>query len=213
MFVIPFFWIGIVSLVYSGKGRTLLLMLGTAIAFLSLSPHKEYRFLLPLLPAAIPIAAYGLSQLRWRRFLFWLVIVLNVPAIIYLSLWHQVAPLATMDFLRTQPVTSALFLVNCHGTPFYSHLHNPIPLYFLHCEPTSSINYSREFFEEPTKHLETFLEEAHPSHIIIWSSLYTPQVKEHLKDFKVIEEFFHAHLTESPLGYESNVSFLVLAKA
>lgn len=136
MFVIPFFWYGVYLLTKQERGRTIVSMLACAVGFLSLSPHKEHRFLLSLLPAAVPVAAYGLSALRWKRPLMWLVVVLNIPALLYLSLWHQVAPLATMDFLRHEPVTSALFLVNCHGTPYYSHLHQPVPLTFLLCEPT-----------------------------------------------------------------------------
>jgi phosphatidylinositol glycan class B len=136
MFVVPWFWTGAGLLVRRGQGRTLVSMIACAVGFLSLSPHKEHRFLLPLLPAAIPVAAYGLCHLKWKKFFLWLAVCLNIPVLIYLSLWHQAAPLATMDFLRHQPVTSVLFLVNCHGTPFYSHLHQPYALYFLPCEPT-----------------------------------------------------------------------------
>jgi hypothetical protein len=70
---------------------------------------------------------------------------------------------------------------------------------------------SREFFEDPVKHLPGLLT-THPSHIVIWGSLYTEAVAALLSDFRVIKTIFHAHWTESPLGYEANVNFLILAR-
>jgi phosphatidylinositol glycan class B len=33
------------------------------------------------------------------------------------------------------PGTTLLFLTPCHATPYYSHLHHPVPMRFLDCSP------------------------------------------------------------------------------
>lgn len=33
------------------------------------------------------------------------------------------------------PATSVLFLTPCHATPYYSHVHLPVPMRFLDCSP------------------------------------------------------------------------------
>lgn len=42
----------------------------------------------------------------------------------------EVRRLASSD-----PATSVLFLTPCHATPYYSHVHLPIPMRFLDCSP------------------------------------------------------------------------------
>jgi phosphatidylinositol glycan class B len=63
----------------------------------------------------------------------------------YFSLVHQRGTIAVMDWLATQPLRDStgtdsippplLFLMPCHSTPFYSHLHRPTPMQFLDCSP------------------------------------------------------------------------------
>lgn len=36
---------------------------------------------------------------------------------------------------RGPTATSVLFLTQCHATPWYSHLHHPVPMRFLDCSP------------------------------------------------------------------------------
>ncbi|KAJ1965520.1 glycosylphosphatidylinositol anchor biosynthesis [Dipsacomyces acuminosporus] len=79
----------------------------------SLVGHMEYRFLFPLLPIGFLYAAASLQSLRG---------VADV-----------------MAYLRQRAgkgeVESIGFLMPCHSTPFYSHLHKNIPMWFLSCEP------------------------------------------------------------------------------
>ncbi|KAJ2889673.1 glycosylphosphatidylinositol anchor biosynthesis, partial [Coemansia aciculifera] len=61
-------------------------------------------------------------------------IVTNVPAMLYLNLVHQRGVVDVMAYLRTEAlkgngsVEDIGFLMPCHSTPYYSHLHQPIPM-------------------------------------------------------------------------------------
>ena len=66
-----------------------------------------------------------------------LLMLLQVPMGLYFSLVHQRGPIAAMEFLREDStVRSVHFLMPCHSTPYYSHLHNAsIHMEFIHCDP------------------------------------------------------------------------------
>ncbi|KAJ1877342.1 glycosylphosphatidylinositol anchor biosynthesis [Kickxella alabastrina] len=120
----------------------------------------EYRFLYPLLPIGFVYAAMSMQSLAgplwpssssedsahrvgsgspWsvRRIVAYLLLT-NVPATLYLNLVHQRGVIDVLSYLRRQPendLTGIGFLMPCHSTPFYSHLHRNIPMWFLACEP------------------------------------------------------------------------------
>ena len=114
----------------------------TALGALSLAPHKELRFVLPLFhPLLLGYAGSALhaappSQRRW-----WIrgLIIFNALPIIYLSAWHQSAPIALMAEARAELGAGRLghldLLTRCHQTPAYVQLHAPIPLSMLPCPP------------------------------------------------------------------------------
>lgn len=104
------------------------------LAVISLSPHKEYRFLLSSFPHAINLMCCDREGGFGARFRYLLAFV-QVCLGLFLSLYHQVGPLALMDTLQSISPSSISFYINCHGTPFYSHLHSPIPMKFLQCRP------------------------------------------------------------------------------
>lgn len=78
----------------------------------SVSPHKEFRFLLPVLPIAHAYAGQTVSAVlapagRRRRHRLGNTIaitlfVLHVPAAIYLSVWHQSGALSAVDAVATR---------------------------------------------------------------------------------------------------------------
>ncbi|KAJ1947825.1 glycosylphosphatidylinositol anchor biosynthesis [Kickxella alabastrina] len=131
-----------------------------ASAVFSLVGHMEYRFLYPLLPIGFVYAAMSMQSLAgplwpsssnedsahrvgsgrpWsvRRIVAYLLLT-NVPATLYLNLVHQRGVIDVLSYLRRQPandLTGIGFLMPCHSTPFYSHLHRNIPMWFLACEP------------------------------------------------------------------------------
>ncbi|KAK8747831.1 hypothetical protein OTU49_017533, partial [Cherax quadricarinatus] len=97
--------------------------------------HKEFRFLLPILPLCLCIAgdliAYELTSYSKRKTQlskyksvagFSFLIIPNLLSVLYLGLVHQRGPLDTMTVLQhdTQSHKSnVLFLMPCHSTPYY----------------------------------------------------------------------------------------------
>jgi hypothetical protein len=56
------------------------------------------------------------------------------------------------------------------------------------------------------------LEKHMPSHIIISESLHERVVAALKEDYEEIFYAFHAHFSETPVGYASNISYLLLRK-
>jgi GPI mannosyltransferase 3 len=128
----------------------------------SRNPHKEFRFVLPVLPLAFMYCGYALNWIKYRKSIlqicsrnldmqkekgkvtshFFVLVVcslvfFNVPMILYFSLIHQRAPISVISFIADEKnsVKSAHFLTGCHATPFYSHVHRNIELRQLDCSP------------------------------------------------------------------------------
>lgn len=135
--------------------------LARAITFgifaLSFSPHSEWRFVHPYLPAllifALPplfrsytptiIGAYRFSDslrqyTRIPKRAFYLILLLPVIPYIYLNTFHGRAQVAVMEVLRQGlkgQVTGLAVITDCHKTPWQSHLHRDVPAWFLTCNP------------------------------------------------------------------------------
>ena len=109
----------------------------------SFAAHKEFRFLLPCLGVSLVSAASVLSSMTpsRRRFVVAALVVTNVPAALYLSVWHQAGTIAVMPHIarlaKSGLIThgGVLFATPCHQTPFYSHIHREIRMTFLDCSP------------------------------------------------------------------------------
>ena len=161
------------SILQSNTLRTLAFTVITTVGTLSMVSHKEVRFIYPLLPILHILAAPFLSSffiapppkdnpadgkpqptLLRHKFFLANILCINVILAIYLSTFHQPAPIAVVNFLRSefetlhpdrldlhQPPTSsdplfALFLTPCHSTPWRSHLVFPrLRARALTCEP------------------------------------------------------------------------------
>lgn len=108
---------------------------------LSLNPHKEFRFLLPILPLMLFAAALTVARIRFRwptfsRFLLPLLLASSLSAGLYLATLHQRGPITLMAHLAREPkLQSLLLLMPCHSTPLYSHLHRNVSVKSLDCEP------------------------------------------------------------------------------
>ena len=142
------------------SAQPLLLAAACFIAALSAIPHKEFRFLLPLLTPACTLAGATLAQLggfpvqrvaprplwmprhmRWFHVACFAVVVPQLVAALYLSRLHQSGPDAALRHLSQAAAAGRvgpggiLMLTPCHETPGYSHLHAPVPLAILDCSP------------------------------------------------------------------------------
>ena len=120
------------------------------VAVYSSNPHKEYRFLLPLLPLCMLYAGLSLSSMAstWtrRKLMTSVVVAGNAALFLYFALVHQAGPISAAEFLAHRiagaPASAAApsvhFWTPCHAAPLYSYLHvEPRPdLRFLDCAPT-----------------------------------------------------------------------------
>ncbi|XP_044756159.1 GPI mannosyltransferase 3 [Coccinella septempunctata] len=203
-----------------------LVLLGTivfTVGVFSYLPHKEFRFLMPLLPLVLYITSRYLAV--WSRKVktlnlvavaFILFIGNAVPAY-YLGMVHQRGSLDIMPHLREiaqkdPSNTSFLFLMPCHSTPMYSHLHINVTTRFLTCNPNFNgaeikDDEVTEFYNSPNKWLRQHYPPngTLPSHIITFNSL-VPRISDILSRYKTIVDVFH---TEVPLSSEFGTRILV----
>ena len=155
------FWVGkgtYLALRPAGSAplRVLLGLVAWTISAYSLAGHKEWRFLHPVLPAMHILAAKALvdgsssGKAGGRRsFLFrpsHLVLLLSIPLLCYVMLFHGRAQIEVMHYLRALRVDQSKsigFLMPCHSTPWQAYLHRPDlaqhagdgALWALGCEP------------------------------------------------------------------------------
>jgi len=185
------------------------------VAILSLVRHKEVRFLLPLFPMFVYIESSWLScwSRKAHRLMLWIVVVGMVVAngalLVYFGLVHQRGTLDVMKVLAdgNPRHTNVLFLMPCHSTPLYSHLHTKIQVRFLTCEPdfTGNLYYQDEadiFYTDPEKWLlQNYNTNVNVSHIVIYDSLY-PRIKNFLNgnNYKLSSSFFHTYHPEGRIG-------------
>lgn len=126
----------------------------------SWSEHKEFRFLLPMLPLFCLLCAQRIRDLTINvqtakvNSLIFIGATLNLTAVLYLGLIHQRAPVeVNRAILREastrgeaggygQPASIRCsrvhYLTGCHSTPLLSHLHDPpskFDPWFLDCSP------------------------------------------------------------------------------
>lgn len=121
----------------------------------SLSAHKEFRFLLPILPLLCIISGTTLAEeMNWivypkrkliRGLLITTFVVANLIAFLYLGLIHQRAPMDVNQAIirriqqRGHTEVSVHYLMDCHSTPLYSHLHVKgvnVKAWHLDCSPS-----------------------------------------------------------------------------
>jgi phosphatidylinositol glycan class B len=131
------------------KEKHLFYLVPWTLLVYSFLAHKEFRFILPILPILFIYSGVYLSTQSPTRlkYLVLLTLVLNGLLGTYLSLFHQRGVVDVMYWFRgqlnhphhavsaCQHISSILFLTPCHSTPLQSILHTPLPIRFLTCEP------------------------------------------------------------------------------
>ncbi|CAN7121348.1 hypothetical protein BRARA_B00571 [Brassica rapa] len=152
--------------IIKSKNQKLSALVLWVLTVYSLLGHKEFRFVLPVLPIALIFSGYALAQIeasvsslssittkkqvsRKKHIVKWspklilsvlFLLVTNVPMALYMSLFHQRGTEDAMNYLSEEAykgrVKSILFLMPCHSTPYYSTLHSNIPMLFLDCTPS-----------------------------------------------------------------------------
>ncbi|XP_023535348.1 GPI mannosyltransferase 3 [Cucurbita pepo subsp. pepo] len=189
----------------------------------SLLGHKEFRFVLPILPIALMFSGYSLAALRYpaspngkreksrdvhskrpmkMKLAVIFLLATNIPMGLYMSLVHQRGTEDVMNHLAKEAVSekvkSILFLMPCHSTPYYSTLHRNLPMRFLDCTPSEEKEIpveSDRFLTNPLDFASEFAKNwTETSHIVLFESEERP-LKDFLKShsFKEDKRFFHAH--------------------
>ncbi|GMN24684.1 hypothetical protein TIFTF001_049164 [Ficus carica] len=198
-------------------------LIAWVLGLYSMLGHKEFRFVLPVLPIALMFSGYSLAAIstpnspigkkrgsssvsgKWppkMRLAVLLLLATNIPMAFYMSLIHQRGTEDVMNHLSkevlNEKVKSVLFLMPCHATPYYSTLHREIPMHFLDCSPSENKGVPDEsdrFMMDPAGFAsENAKNWSIPSHIVLFES-----EENLLKDFLVShsyreeKRFFHAH--------------------
>ncbi|CAI9102775.1 OLC1v1001100C1 [Oldenlandia corymbosa var. corymbosa] len=213
---LPFMVAGIVM----SKKWKLSGLIAWVLGIYSLLGHKEFRFVLPVLPIALMFSGYALAKLGRighsngrnktprtssplkKQLAVALILATNIPMALYMSMVHQRGTEDVMYYLANNivdgKVKSILFLTPCHATPYYSTLHHEIPMRFLDCTPSEEKGIQDEsdkFLMDPVGFTTEFSKNwSIPSHIVLFDSQ-----EKLLKDFLVshnfheVKRFFHAH--------------------
>ncbi|KAI5801489.1 Alg9-like mannosyltransferase family-domain-containing protein [Peziza echinospora] len=158
----------------SARLQLSLTVITTIIAY-SFIPHKEVRFIYPLLPILIILtssAVHGIKNISHKtrqRIVIGMVIV-NLPIAWYSTQLHQRGVIDVVNYLRRDVDNwhSLGFLMPCHSTPWQSSLQVPSrrgrTMWALTCEPPLHLSTQKEreeyldeadvFYQNPTKFLE-----------------------------------------------------------
>eukprot|EP01127_Copromyxa_protea_P020080 TRINITY_DN6643_c0_g1_i1.p1 TRINITY_DN6643_c0_g1~~TRINITY_DN6643_c0_g1_i1.p1 ORF type:complete len:516 (-),score=63.71 TRINITY_DN6643_c0_g1_i1:31-1578(-) len=223
--VIPFLG----GLFFSKKNSstsTLVSLITWYIAIFSLMGHKEFRFILPILPLSLILCGYFFnthsslfsaspekdrtSRRRTGIILVCLLLLVSVGMMTFFGRFHQRGTLDAVEFLEAdKSIQWVDFLMPCHSFPFYSHIHRPIKMTFLECPPTmmqvkGHRDTQQEFYdarERSKEDLYHYLEERYfhgfPSHILIFDEL-EPFLGTFFQSFGYVREaeFFHSFFAD-----------------
>uniref|UniRef100_A0A8C0FZT1 Mannosyltransferase n=1 Tax=Chelonoidis abingdonii TaxID=106734 RepID=A0A8C0FZT1_CHEAB len=177
--------------------------------------HKEFRFIYPVLPFCMVFCGYSLKQLKtWKKPAITFLLLSNLLPALYMGLIHQRGSLDVMIHMQqlcnnssNQSWASVFVMMPCHSTPFYSHVHCPLPMRFLRCPPdlTGKESYLDEadiFYSNPLKWLnEEFCNGTLPTHLVFFSVL-----EQEISSFLVLNGYertatvFHTHMPQGRTG-------------
>lgn len=142
--------------------RELLYMCAFVVSVYSVLGHKEARFIMPLLPilhafTASAIHSFLSATKVLSKFAIIFILALNMTIALYASRVHQSGVMNLMTHVRDNPeIESMTLLMPCHSTPWQSHIHRPMNVRFLTCEPPlglEQLHYRDEadqFYDDPS---------------------------------------------------------------
>lgn len=202
--------------------RTILvpMVLVVVLAF-SCIAHKEFRFIYPLYPVFLLLAAQQMRRMwgwRHRNQLLSAVLVAHVIVAFFFTRVHERGEIDVVQYLKYEPeVTSVGLLTPCHSVPWHSVLHRPElaeHLWMITCEPPLHLEkgnlaavqcYRDEldrFYDDPEGFLQENLPKKSksgkywPSHLVFYEHI-EPVVADYLSGTgyhecrRFFNSFFH----------------------
>ncbi|KAJ3190186.1 hypothetical protein HDU85_000477 [Gaertneriomyces sp. JEL0708] len=235
-FLIPILWHASLSR-FADLDKELLKLIGWVLAVYSMLPHKEFRFIYPILPPTLVCAGKALADLKRRAVrggpkqqnlfaLLCLMLVVTNAAMAYLfGRVHQRGVMDALGWLRERSqktgaqvhVKDIVFMMPCHSTPYYGHIHAQIPMRFLTCEPpvrgtqATYVDEADMFYQDPRGFIRNRFHEGQildyrtsntnvsnsiqwPSHVVLFEALL-PEVQDILveKQYSECARFFNSY--------------------
>ncbi|XP_077419025.1 GPI alpha-1,2-mannosyltransferase 3-like isoform X2 [Vanacampus margaritifer] len=196
----------------SRRYRILLVAIALFVGVHSLLPHKELRFIYPVLPFCMIFCGATLARMRaWRRAAAAGLLASNLLMALYTGLIHQRGALDIMSHVHalchdvSQP--DVLFAMSCHSTPYYSHVHCPLKMRFLQCLPDLShagnLTETDRFNDDPLLWLRTSYPNARslPTHLVVFD-ITEKKITEYLRenDYTKTTDIFHTHFPDGGVG-------------
>ncbi|KHJ84139.1 plasmid Maintenance Protein [Oesophagostomum dentatum] len=193
------------------------------VLFHTLLPHKEQRFLLPIIPLlclyAGPFFSARRSTLR-RGFLF-LMIGVNIIIALYCGLRHQIGPYNAADSVialaaKKSRNVSVAALMPCYSIPGHSYFHNEVAnIRMLDCSPHLGNGVgndeAEEFHREPLMFVDKHWNEIRwNTYILMYEKMYL-ELADWMTRFHyaVCDRVFHADL---PVSERQDHYIVVLCK-
>ncbi|WKX92031.1 hypothetical protein Q1695_010230 [Nippostrongylus brasiliensis] len=191
---------------------TLLPFLSAAfyIGFHSFLPHKEQRFLLPIIPLLCFYAGpfFTVRRAGFRRLWLGIMLLLNATLVVYCGLRHQVGPYNAADAVlakaANQPNASVAALMPCYSIPGHSYFHNGVKsIRMLDCSPSIGLGEESDeadkFHEDPEMWIDKNYNEIRSfSYILLYEKMYIDHVYAFTRlRFSFCDRVFHADFLTS----------------
>uniref|UniRef100_A0A1I7X4Z6 Mannosyltransferase n=1 Tax=Heterorhabditis bacteriophora TaxID=37862 RepID=A0A1I7X4Z6_HETBA len=179
------------------------------IGFHSFLPHKEQRFLLPIIPFLCVYAGPFFTNRRHYSFMktvMKMMVIVNIIIAAYTGLRHQVGPYNAADSILklAKPNASIIALMPCYSIPGHSYFHNHLfSIRQLDCSPDLSGNGIMDeadtFHKDPATWLDlNWPEIENYSYILIYQKMFnrvSEMFGEH--EFITCDNVFHADFLTS----------------
>ncbi|RYR08984.1 hypothetical protein Ahy_B05g076933 [Arachis hypogaea] len=199
------------GIIYSKQWRYACL-LAWVLGLYGVLGHKEFRFVLRVLPIAVILSGYFLAMIEDPS-------LPGYKAKEYLKKRTNCSlkmkgPEDVINHLAREAshgkVKNILFLTPCHATPYYSVLHRDLPMQFLDCTPSKErgvLNEPDHFLMDSVSFLSEYAKICLLSHIVLFDS-EEQKLKNLLNSYDYREErrFFNAHFK---VGRELQASIVV----
>ncbi|CAK1589256.1 unnamed protein product [Parnassius mnemosyne] len=214
--IIPVSWAIYNILNRRKENKTGLLLLAVVILHIAVHSyiqHKEFRFVLPLLPifmylAQAVIVPWSRKAEKWQLYLVAGTLLLgNAVPSAYLGLIHQSGTVKVMPLLReavsNNNGSSILFMMPCHSTPLYSHLHMNVTTRYLNCDPPTvpgETYESEAFYNNPLRWWRNEYSARQTPTLIVMFDVLKGRVESLLQGYKLIHELPHTQHPKDEVG-------------